>query len=54
MFLKVRMKCVSHEIIYWFSYTGFYARRNHMSYPEFNQVTFKISVWLCGPDNIND
>ena len=34
------MKYISHEIIYGLSYTDFYARKNHMSYPKFNQLTF--------------
>lgn len=34
--------------LHWFLY-----QKSH-ELSEFNQVTFKISVQLCGPDNIND
>lgn len=46
------MNYVSHEIIYEMTYTSFYARKIHMSYRKFNQLTFQISAWLYGPDNM--
>lgn len=48
------MNYISHEIIYGLNYPGFYARKSHVSYPKFNQLTFYICVWLYGPDNMNE